>query len=109
MELCFHDECPICFEQMRDTHFFVSLDCGHIFCKNCVDRLKNYTIDSGFFLCPYCRRIQYTSKCYLIKCVKNFYHRYKTEIQIFLKVCLWMSIVLIFIIILLLLEIYSAR
>jgi hypothetical protein len=39
------DACPICFINTNDK---VITHCGHIFCKDCVNKLKNNK-------CPYCR------------------------------------------------------
>ena len=49
-----HEECSICFEEIKNNNF-KTLNCGHIFHKNCIDSwLKINPI------CPYCR--EYTNK-----------------------------------------------
>jgi hypothetical protein len=108
MELCFHDECPICFEQMRERDFFTKLECGHIFCKRCVSQLRDNSRTNGFFLCPYCRRAQYNTKCCLVNYGKMFYYKYQTEFSICVSVCMWVIALLIYIMIILFMAQHSS-
>lgn len=43
--------CPVCLDVYRDPHL---LSCGHNFCKNCLDHLKQQA-ERGRFRCPECR------------------------------------------------------
>lgn len=109
MELCFHDECPICFEHMRDRFFFTKLDCGHIFCNRCVEKLRSETRHIGFFLCPYCRRAQHNSKCCITRYANVFYYRYHNELSLCISICLWILAMVIFVTVIVLIDYYSSQ
>ncbi len=50
-----HFQCAICSDLLRKS---VSLNCGHLFCKFCVDKWKkkSKTLATGKPTCPICRR-----------------------------------------------------
>ena len=43
-------DCVICTKVFTDPQV---LPCNHVFCKSCVNRIK----DAGTIKCPYCRRV----------------------------------------------------
>ena len=59
-----NNDCPICFEMLIEP---VKLECGHIYCFNCIDNLYRTDLigrkcpqegiedDKSSFRCPYCR------------------------------------------------------
>uniref|UniRef100_A0A3Q4BY14 E3 ubiquitin/ISG15 ligase TRIM25-like n=1 Tax=Mola mola TaxID=94237 RepID=A0A3Q4BY14_MOLML len=56
--------CPVCLDLYRNPYL---LPCGHNFCKNCLDHLKQQA-ERGRFRCPECRN----SHKYSINFQKNF-------------------------------------
>ena len=51
------EPCPICFEE---PEFMKILDCGHVFCGDCVNTLGTVSRGTGGFPCPLCRRTHRT-------------------------------------------------
>lgn len=47
---CNFMECPICKEEFKKNMLIAKLDCGHIFCKDCIQ----YWVENKKS-CPYCR------------------------------------------------------
>lgn len=50
-------ECPICIEKI-DSKDLYTTGCGHNFHNNCIEQLKNMTIDKTV-QCPICRKLIY--------------------------------------------------
>ena len=59
--------CKICHLPSRNPH--LSLCCGHIFCKSCLDNAKDaiasfpyhYNVRNAQYVCPMCRSIEFTT------------------------------------------------
>jgi hypothetical protein len=58
-----NEECPICFENMiekdeRDVinKNIIKTECGHLFCKNCLERWQRNEPISPPYKCPSCRQ-----------------------------------------------------
>ena len=45
-------ECPICMEMIESDSITIT-NCGHFFCKGCLDRYKTANVECN---CPVCRR-----------------------------------------------------
>jgi len=45
-------ECPICIEMIESENIAIT-NCGHFFCKGCLDTYKSTNVDCK---CPVCRR-----------------------------------------------------
>jgi hypothetical protein len=57
------DECPICFEHMvekdeRDiiNKNIIKTECGHLFCKSCLEKWQSNEPSSPPYNCPTCRQ-----------------------------------------------------
>ena len=52
--------CPVCFEQLKDPHTPKELDCSHVCCVLCIQKMiegGRLTVD-----CPECRHVTRTPK-----------------------------------------------
>ena len=45
------NKCSMCDENLKETAFFISIICDHLFCKNCFDRLEK---DGNCTICHLC-------------------------------------------------------
>ena len=82
--------CAICFEKITNLHHIYSLSCGHIFCDNCLLRIKPR--GQKLFRCPKCRTVVFVSyhiphiyKCE--NCKKNIFYLADKDIEIYLLEC----------------------
>ncbi|XP_026082665.1 uncharacterized protein LOC113058720 isoform X2 [Carassius auratus] len=48
-----HYKCPVCTEVFRDP---VSMPCGHIYCKQCIEIYWSKPTQAGAYACPQCRK-----------------------------------------------------
>lgn len=44
-------ECPVCLEEIKKINMLKQLDCDHIFCVTCINKIK----DNDNVKCPICR------------------------------------------------------
>ena len=51
--------CKICLSASRDP--YLSVCCGHVFCKSCVDNVKQNTDADVVKACPVCRNKEFTT------------------------------------------------
>jgi len=100
------DECPVCLETLYvknpySSSYIEKLQCGHYFCKSCVQKLEKSSEQLGCFPCPCCRQIQHRSKYKLVRILLIFYSKFHQEIAIFLAIMCWISGLAILLVVLL--------
>lgn len=73
-------ECPVCYEDVNEV---LKLECNHLFCKVCVEKLKQ----NNQIKCPLCRNIQNAFVTYNLseedkKIIMNEFIKFQDEYKI---------------------------
>ena len=62
--MSYNDICPICLEDIKNPKI---LDCGHVYCIECMELLIKHRISPEALSCPLCfRKIDYTEKRFIL-------------------------------------------
>ena len=103
-----YDECPVCFDSFKDTrHPIIQLDCGHVFCRECIKRIESDSTTIASIACPYCRQIHYTYKTVVVRKCLQVVHAHRDNLMLCSAICAWIFAMLIFIFVILVIAMYS--